>query len=54
MIVDSVPPHIGCEVFDEELIHEYWDENDSENFAGRRDSHVLQKWGEVKTNCYEG
>ena len=41
-VVDSVPPDKG-EMLDEELSHEKWDENDSENFADSDDSHSLLK-----------
>ena len=45
-MVESVPPDKGCEVLDEELTHEEWDENDSESFADSDDSHSLLKLGE--------
>ena len=43
-VVDSVPPDKGCESLDGELTHEYWDENDSEDFADTTDGHILLKW----------
>ena len=52
-VVDSVPSDKGCEVFDGELTHDYWDENDIENFAYNDDSHILLKWGTIII-CYEG
>ena len=51
--VDSVPPEKGCEVLDGELIHQYLDENDSENFADSDGAHILLKWGLI-IKCYEG
>ena len=45
-VVDSVPPHNGCEVLDGELIHKLWGENDSKDFAHSNDAHNLLKWGE--------
>ena len=44
-VVDSVPPDKGCEVLNEELTHECWDENDSENFADSVIPTFLLKWG---------
>ena len=44
-MVDSVPPDKGCEVLDGELAHEYWGENDNNNFAGSDDIYILLKWG---------
>jgi len=32
-------------VLDGELTHEYWDENDSGNFADSADGYILLKWG---------
>ena len=32
-VLDSVSSDKGCKVFGGELTHEYWDENNSENFA---------------------
>ena len=51
-VVDSVLPDKDCEVLGGELTHEYWDENDSENFANSHNSHILLKW-EVIIKCYE-
>ena len=44
-VVDSVPSDKGCEVLDGGLNHEYWDENDSENFVDNDDTYILLKWG---------
>ena len=44
-MVDSVPPDKSCEVFDGELNHEQWDENDSKNFGDRDDVLILLKRG---------
>ena len=46
-VVDSGPPDKGCEVLDGELTHEYWDENDSENFAVNNDIHISLKLGVI-------
>ena len=35
-------------MLDGEFTQEQWDENDSENFADRDDSHILLKWGRVE------
>ena len=42
-VVNSVPFDKGCEVLDGELTYEYWNQNDSENFADSYDSYILQK-----------
>ena len=44
-MVGSVPPDKGSEVLDGQLSHEYWDENDSENFTDCDDSRILLKMG---------
>ena len=43
-LVDSVPPHKGCEMLDGEVTDEEWDENGSETFADSDDAHILLKW----------
>ena len=40
-MVDIVLPDKGCEVLDGDLTPEYWNENDSENFADSGDSYIL-------------
>ena len=52
-VVGSAPPDKGCEMLDGALTYEYYDENDSKNFADSDDSHILLKWEEVITKCYE-
>ena len=37
-MADSVPPEKGCDVLDEGLTHEKWDENGREDFADSDDS----------------
>jgi len=44
-LVDSVPLDKGWEVFDGKLTHEWWDKNDSKNFADSDDAHILLKLG---------
>ena len=41
-------------MLDGELIHEYWDENDSEDVADCYDSHILLKWGGSLYNATRG
>ena len=43
-MVDCAPLENSCEVFDGELIHKKWDENDSENFDNNDNTHILLKW----------
>ena len=44
-VVDSAPPDTGCQVFDGELTHKYYDENYREKFADSDDGHILLKCG---------
>ena len=44
-MVGSVPSDKSYEVLDEELTHEYWDENDSENFTDSEDTHIFAELG---------
>ena len=45
-MADSVLPDKGCKVLDGDLIHEYWDESDSDNFPDNDDVHILPNgWG---------
>ena len=40
-MVERVLPDKGCEVLDGGSKHEYWDENDNDNFADSGDGHIL-------------